>query len=102
MSTDAKLTLFKLSTGEEVVAQATFKGDVVVMKNAGHVLPVPTERGLSVQMIPFMAGCDGNEITVIRSACIVIAEPSANLYNLYQQVMGKGIQVPAEKKIILN
>ena len=94
---DAKL--FRIVTGEEVVAEIVSENAAsVTVKNGLVVLP-------SAQNVGFAAWAtviDRNkpEITVSRNHIVYIAELDASIKKKYNEIFGSTIITPDDKKII--
>ena len=95
---DAKL--FRIVTGEEVVAEIVSENAAsVTVKNGLVVLP-------SAQNVGFAAWAtviDRNkpEITVSRNHIVYIAELDASIKKKYNEIFGSTIITPDDKKIII-
>ena len=92
--------LFRIITGEEVVAELVSEDETTVtVKNGLVVLP-------SAQTVGFAAWAtvidrDKPEITVSRNHIVYIAELDSSIKNKYNEIYGSKLVTPEEKKLIL-
>ncbi len=93
--------LFRISTGEEVVAELVSETDTfVVMKNGLVVLP--TAQG-SVGFAPWtpVIDKDNPEVQVSKNFVVYIADVDSQIKNKYNEIYGSKLVVPDDKKLIL-
>ena len=93
------IKIFKLMTGEEVVAEVTKETkDSVSMKNCVALVLQPSRDGkLGFGFVPFGAMVEG-DITIDKSNLIFTAEASDDLKNSYNSMFG-GIVTPPKTLI---
>ena len=92
--------LFRITTGEEVVAELVSEtDDTVTVKNGLVVLPT----GQSVGFAPWtpVVDKDNPEITVSKNHIVYIAEVDSGVKKKYNEVYGSKLITPDEKKLIL-
>ncbi len=92
--------LFRITTGEEVVAELVSETDTTVtMKNGLVVLPT----GQQVGFAPWATVIDKDqpEITVNRTHIVYIAELDESIEAKYNQIYGSKLVTPDKKKLIL-
>jgi hypothetical protein len=92
--------LFRITTGEEVVAELVSETDTTVtMKNGLVVLPT----GQQVGFAPWATVIDKDqpEITVNRTHIVYIAELDESIEAKYNQIYGSKLVTPDNKKLIL-
>ena len=93
--------LFRISTGEEVVAELVSETDTsVTMKNGLVVLP--TAQG-GVGFAPWTPVIDKHnpEVEVSKNFVVYIAEVDSQVKNKYNEIYGSKLVTPSEKKLIL-
>tara|TARA_Y100000004_G_scaffold53436_1_gene59427 strand:- start:1155 stop:1448 length:294 start_codon:yes stop_codon:yes gene_type:complete len=92
--------LFRIVTGEEVVAELVSETeDTVTVKNGLVVLP----NAQNVGFAPWATVIDREkpEITVSRNHIVYIAELDSSIKNKYNEIYGSKLVTPEEKKLIL-
>ena len=92
--------LFRIVTGEEVVAELVSETeDTVTVKNGLVVLP----NAQNVGFAPWATVIDREkpEITVSRNHIVYIAELDSTIRNKYNEIYGSKLVTPEEKKLIL-
>tara|TARA_Y100000004_G_C8657203_1_gene303646 strand:+ start:176 stop:466 length:291 start_codon:yes stop_codon:yes gene_type:complete len=92
--------LFRIITGEEVVAELVGETDTTVtVKNGLVVLP----SGQSVGFAPWATVIDKDnpEITVSKTHVVYIAELDESIGQKYNQIYGSKLVTPDKKKLIL-
>ena len=92
--------LFRIITGEEVVAELVSETeDTVTVKNGLVVLPSAQNVGFA----PWATVIDREkpEITVSRNHIVYIAELDSSIKNKYNDIYGSTIVTTEEKKLIL-
>jgi hypothetical protein len=92
--------LFRIVTGEEVVAELVGETDTTVtVKNGLVVLPT----GQQVGFAPWATVIDKDnpEITVSRTHIVYIAEVDEGITKKYNEVYGSKLVTPDKKKLIL-
>ena len=92
--------LFRIITGEEVIAELLSEDDTTVTVQNGLVV-LPT--GQSVGFAPWspVVDKDNPEITVSRNHVVYIAEVESGVKKKYNEVYGSKLITPDEKKLIL-
>ena len=91
--------LFRISTGEEVVAELVSETSVV-MKNGLLVLPTP-QGGVGFAPWTPVINKDKPEIEVSKNFVVYIAEVDEQVKNKYNEIYGSKLVTPGEKKLIL-
>ena len=93
--------LFRISTGEEVVAELVSETDTSVTLKNGLVV-LPTSQG-GVGFAPWTPVIDKDkpEIEVSKNFVVYIAEVDSQIKNKYNEIYGSKLVVPDEKKLIL-
>ena len=92
--------LFRIITGEEVVAELVSETeDTVTVKNGLVVLPSAQNIGFAPWAT--VVNRDKPEITVNRNHIVYIAELDSNIRNKYNEIYGSKLVTPEEKKLIL-
>ena len=92
--------LFRIITGEEVVAELLSEDDTTVTVQNGLVV-LPT--GQSVGFAPWATVIDEDkrEIVVSKSHIVYIAEVNSGVTKKYKEIYGSNLITPDEKKLIL-
>ena len=93
--------LFRIATGEEVVAELISEDDnFVTVKNGLVVLPSPDGR---VGFAPWASVVDRSipELIIARNHIVYIAEVDPSIKKKYNEVYGSKLVTPEEKKLIL-
>ena len=93
------IKIFKLMTGEEIVAEVTNEtADSVSLKNCVALVLQPTRDGkLTFGFVPFASMVDG-DVTISKSNLVFTAEASDDLKNSYNSMFG-GIVTPPKTLI---
>ena len=93
--------LFRIVTGEEVVAELLTEDETTVTVQNGLVV-LPTANG-SVGFAPWATVIDRSnpEITVSRNHIVYIAEVDSSITKKYNEVYGSKLITPEEKKLIV-
>lgn len=93
--------LFRIVTGEEVVAELLTEDETTVTVQNGLVV-LPTANG-TVGFAPWATVIDRSnpEITVSRNHIVYIAEVDSGITKKYNEVYGSKIITPEEKKLIM-
>ena len=95
---DAKL--FRIITGEEVVAEVVSEtDDTVTVKNGLVVLPGAQNVGFAPWAT--VIDRDNPEIVVSRTHIVYIAELDSGVKKKYNELFGSKLVTPDEKKLIL-
>ena len=92
--------LFRIVTGEEVIAEVISENDnFVTIKNGLVVLPT----GQSVGFAPWATVIDKDnpELTVSRNHIVYIAEVESGVKKKYNEIYGSKLITPDEKKLVL-
>lgn len=93
--------LFRIATGEEVVAEFISEDDnFVTLKNGLVVLPSADGR---VGFAPWASVIDRSvpELIIARNHIVYIAEVDPAIKKKYNEVYGSKLVTPEEKKLIL-
>lgn len=93
--------LFRISTGEEVVAELVSETDTSVTLKNGLVV-LPTAQG-GVGFAPWtpVIDKDNPEVQVSKNFVVYIAEVDSQIKNKYNEIYGSKLVTPSEKKLIL-
>ena len=95
---DAKL--FRIITGEEVVAEVVSETDeTVTVKNGLVVLPGAQNVGFAPWAT--VIDRDNPEIVVSRTHIVYVAELDSGVKKKYNELFGSKLVTPDEKKLIL-
>lgn len=92
--------LFRITTGEEVIAELVSENeDSVVVKNGLVVLP----NGNGVGFAPWatVISKDEPEITLQKQFIIYMVNVERDVVAKYNQLFGSKLELPEEKKLIL-
>ena len=93
--------LFRISTGEEVVAELVSETDTsVTMKNGLVVLPTP-QGGIGFAPWTPVIDKDNPEVEVSKNFVVYIADVDSQVKNKYNEIYGSKLVTPSEKKLIL-
>lgn len=93
--------LFRISTGEEVVAELVSETDTsVIMKNG--LVVIPTGQG-GVGFAPWtpVIDKDNPEVQVSKNFVVYIADVDGQVKTRYNEIYGSKLVTPGEKKLIL-
>ena len=93
--------LFRIVTGEEVVAELVSEDDnFITVKNGLVVLPTPNG---TVGFAPWATVIDKSipDLIIARNHVVYIAEVEEQVKNKYNELFGSKIVTPGEKKLIL-
>jgi len=92
--------LFRIITGEEVVAELLSENDTTVTVQNGLVV-LPT--GQSVGFAPWatVIDDDNSEIVMSKTHVVYIAEVNSSVKKKYNELYGSKLITPDEKKLIL-
>ena len=92
--------LFRVITGEEVIAEVLSEDDVTVTVQNGLVV-LPT--GQSVGFAPWspVVDEDNRELAVNRNHIVYIGEVSSSIKKKYNEIYGSKLITPEDKKLIL-
>jgi hypothetical protein len=92
--------LFRIVTGEEVIAEVVSECDSsFTIKNGLVVLPT----GQSVGFAPWASVIDKDspELSISRKHIVYIAEVDSGVKNKYNEIYGSKLIVPDDKKLIV-
>lgn len=94
------IKLFRLTTGEEIVAnQVAVRDNTTVIEEAVTLVYQQVDEGrMSVGFAPFMPQADG-EIAINNHAIAVTTDPKENLLSEYNRVFSK-IQIAPASAIV--
>jgi len=93
--------LFRIITGEEVVAELVSEDDnFITVKNGLVVLPTPNG---TVGFAPWATVIDKSipDLIIARNHVVYIAEVEEQVKSKYNELYGSKIVTPGEKKLIL-
>ena len=92
--------LFRIVTGEEVIAEVLSEDDTTVTVQNGLVV-LPT--GQSVGFAPWatVVDEDNRELVVSRNHIVYIGEVSSSVKKKYNEIYGSKLITPEDKKLIL-
>jgi len=96
-----QVKLFRIATGEEVIAELISEDEnFVTVKNGLVVLPSPDGR---VGFAPWATVIDKTipELIIARNHIVYIAEVDPAIKKKYNEVYGSKLVTPEEKKLIL-
>lgn len=89
----AKVKVFKMINGEEIIAEVfNYFDRHIELKNPAQIMLQRTETGMGVGIAPYMPYADGN-IDLIKTAVSAECIPDQNLINEYNRIFGAGIQI---------
>ena len=92
----------KLVTGEELVSEfienSKYDTENKLKKPLG-ILMSQTDKGFNIQLVPYGAMADNEEIMVNYKNIVFTAEPEQKLRNQYESITG-GVITPPEPKIV--
>jgi hypothetical protein len=92
--------LFRIATGEEVIAELVSEDDNFVTIKNGLVV-IPTSTG-SVGFAPWASVIDKTipELIIAKNHIVYIAEVDSQIKTKYNEVYGSKLVTPGEKKLI--
>jgi hypothetical protein len=96
-----QVKLFRIATGEEVIAELISEDEnFVTVKNGLVVLPSPDGR---VGFAPWASVIDRTipELIIAKNHIVYIAEVDPAIKKKYNEVYGSKLVTPEEKKLIL-
>lgn len=96
------IRVFKISSGEELVADFVETEETVVLKKPAHIILSPGPKGLNINMIPFMPFIKNHTIELNKADIVTIGFPADDLYNAYNELYGSGIVTPPKKLALPN
>ena len=92
--------LFRISTGEEVVAELVSEtDDTITVKNGLVVLP--TNNGVGFAPWATVINPDEPEITLSKQFVVYIVNVQEDVCKKYNQMFGRKLVTPDEKKLII-
>jgi hypothetical protein len=96
-----EVKLFRIATGEEVVAELVSEDDNFVTIKNGLVV-IPTSTG-SVGFAPWASVIDRTipELIIAKNHIVYTAEVDPQIKKKYNEVYGSKLVTPEEKKLIL-
>ena len=96
------IKLFRIITGEEVIAELVSEDDTTVTIQNGLVV-IPSGQSVGFAPWAYTINKEEPEITVSRSHIIFIAKVDEGIETKYDQVYGTGAKLitPDKKKLIL-
>ena len=83
MANDVKI--FKLTTGEEIIARAEQEQDNMILKQPMTLQPVPTQvqGAMGMALVPWMISAKGDFIKISLEHIVVETEPKTDLEKNY-------------------
>ena len=92
--------LFRIVTGEEVVAEIVSEEDNYVTVKNGLVV-IPTGQNVGFAPWASVIDKDNPEITVSRNHIVYIANVDTGVGKKYNEIFGSKLITPGEKKLVL-
>ena len=92
--------LFRIITGEEVVAELVSEDEATVTVKNGLVV-LPNAQNVGFAAWATVIDREKPEITVSRNHIVYIAELDSSIKNKYNEIYGSKLVTPEEKKLIL-
>lgn len=92
--------LFRIITGEEVIAERVSEDDTSVVLKHGLVV-LPTNSGVGFAPWATVISKDNPEITVSKGHIVYIAEVQEEVAKKYNEMFGSKLITPNDKKIII-
>lgn len=92
--------LFRIVTGEEVVAEVVSETDTTITVQNGLVV-LPTNNGVGFAPWATVINKDKPEITMSRNHIVYIAEVQEDVANKYNEMFGSKLVMPESKKLIV-
>tara|TARA_A100001391_G_scaffold198855_1_gene180978 strand:- start:3258 stop:3551 length:294 start_codon:yes stop_codon:yes gene_type:complete len=94
------IKLFRISTGEEIVAELVSETDeTITVQNALVVLP--TNNGVGFAPWATIIDPDEPEITLSKKFVVYVVKVQESVRQKYNQMFGSKLVTPEEKKLIL-
>ena len=88
-----EIIVFKLVTGEELIASVASEGaDYTIVKNPAVIVMQQTQNGVGVGLMPFMPYSSG-DIKIRNSGMVSVAAADVKMVNEYNRLFGSGIEV---------
>ena len=92
--------LFRIVTGEEVVAELVSETeDTVTVKNG--LVVIPSAQNVGFAPWATVINREKPEITLSRNHIVYIAELDSSIESKYNEIYGSKLVTPEEKKLIL-
>jgi hypothetical protein len=92
--------LFRIVTGEEVIAEVVSEDDKFVTIKNGLVV-IPTGQSVGFAPWAMVIDKDNPDITVSRNHIVYIAEVDSGVRKKYNEIYGSKLITPDEKKLVL-
>lgn len=92
--------LFRIVTGEEVVAEVVSETDTTITVQNGLVV-LPTNNGVGFAPWATVINKDKPEITMSRNHIVYVAEVQEDVANKYNEMFGSKLVMPESKKLIV-
>lgn len=92
------IRVYKLVTGEDIITEIADVTTNVVCKSPAQILLQPTDRGMSVGLVPFMPFSTG-DVEINDSAVVAFADADPDLENEYRRLFGSGLVVASAGSI---
>ncbi len=92
--------LFRIVTGEEVIAEVLSEDDSTVTVQNGLVV-LPTGQSIGFAPWATVVDEDNRELVVSRNHIVYIGEISSSIKKKYNEIYGSKLITPEDKKLIL-
>lgn len=92
--------LFRIVTGEEVIAEVLSEDDSTVTVQNGLVV-LPTGQSIGFAPWATVVDEDNRELVVSRNHIVYIGEVSSSVKKKYNEIYGSKLITPEDKKLIL-
>ncbi len=92
--------LFRIVTGEEVIAEVLSEDDATVTVQNGLVV-LPTGQSIGFAPWATVVDEDNRELVVSRNHIVYIGEISSSIKKKYNEIYGSKLITPEDKKLIL-
>jgi len=92
--------LFRIVTGEEVIAEVLSEDDSTVTVQNGLVV-LPTGQSIGFAPWATVVDEDNRELVVSRNHIVYIGEISSSVKKKYNEIYGSKLITPEDKKLIL-
>ena len=92
--------MFRIVTGEEVIAEVLSEDDSTVTVQNGLVV-LPTGQSIGFAPWATVVDEDNRELVVSRNHIVYIGEISSSIKKKYNEIYGSKLITPEDKKLIL-
>lgn len=92
--------LFRIITGEEIIAELISENDNSVIVKNGLVV-IPTGQNVGFAPWATVIDTDNPELTVSKNHIVYIAEVDSGVKKKYNEIYGSKIITPSDKKLVL-